>query len=371
MKVDFDKVFRVGIDKLTLHGFDIVQMDDEKIFTSKNKDSSYTKVHIENELFNLFSSIKVFENGEMKSYRNISFNPNKLLFGHNIHNSREKELSAALQKLDEILKAQNIIIDFTNAKITDIEINQNFDIYFADYYEVWLLFFSQFEDSKTTFGIKKSRRLEEKLKVESFYKDQGSYKVRAYDKTQEVNRQLILDRKVSRVEYFFRGTTYSYFMKKVGIDNSLSALINNIGHIDFMFIEFIKKNFLKNVAKYIQEEIRDISEQEYIAFKRSNQLAKATRRTQQRNVYKHLDQYWVFDKYFIIDIVSRLDKKHKGREIKRINKVMKHRDNLKRFNYLVEHFLAPLFPISGDDESLMNSIRPYLNKEFGENNDEK
>lgn len=366
MKIDFEKVFRVGVDKITLHGFEIIQMDENKIFTQKNKDSTYTKVHIDDELFNLFSSIKVFDNGEMRRFQNISFNPNKLLFGHNIHNSREIELKESIKKLDSILRNQNIILDFTNAKITDIEVNQNFDIYFADYYEVWLLFFSQLDDSKTTFGIKKSKKLEDKLKVESFYKDQGSHKVRAYDKTQEVNKPYVFTRKVSRVEFTFRGTTYAYFMKKLGIDNSLEELIKNMQHIDLMFLEFIQKNFFKNVAKFIQNEIKDVSELEYLMFKQKNKLAKATKRKQERNVYKYLDKFWVFDKSFIIEIIARHDKKHKSRETKRINKLLAHRDNLQKFNYLVENFLAPLIPISGDNRNSLNSIQPYLNKEIEE-----
>ena len=362
MKVDFDKVFRVGVDKITLHGFDILQMNEDKIFTQKNKDSVYTKVHIEEELFSLFSSIKVFDTGEMKSFQNISFNPNKLLNGHNIQNSREVELKESINKLELILREQNILIDFSKAKITDIEINKNFDMDFSEYYEVWLLFFSQLEDSKTTFGIRKAKKLEEKLRVESFYKDKGSHKVRAYDKTQEVNNQYLLTRKVGRLEYFFRGSTYAYYMKKLGIDNSLNELIKNINYIDFMFVDFTKKNFLKNVSKFIQSEIKDLSELEYIMFKQRNKLAKATKRKQEYNVYKYLDKFWVFDKAFIIDIIKKHDKKHKSREIKKINKTLSHRENLKKFNFLVENFLSPNFPKSGDTEIIVEMLEGYIDK---------
>lgn len=362
MKVDFDKVFRIGVDKITLHGFEILQMNEDKIFTQKHKDSTYTKVHIEEELFSLFSSIKVFDTGEMKSFQNISFNPNKLLNGHNIQNSREVELRESIKKLKQILEEQNILIDFTKARITDIEINKNFDIDFAEYYEVWLLFFSQLEESKTTFGIRKAKKLEDKLRVESFYKDKGSHKVRAYDKTQEINNSYLLTRKIGRLEYFFRGSTYSYFMKKIGIDNSLEALINNIQHIDFMFVDFTKKNFLKNVAKYIQSEIKDVSELEYLMFKQKNRLAKQTKRKQERNVYKYIDKFWVFDRSFVIDIIKKHDKKHKTREINKINKILSHRDNLKKFNYLVENFLSPLIPIRGDEEIIVEMLGSYIDK---------
>ena len=98
----------------------------------------------------------------------------------------------------------------------------------------------------------------------------------------------------------------------------------------------IKQDFIKKAFTYIEKNIKPILEREYLAFKKSSALARRTGRKTERNVYKYLEQFLIFDYSFLIEIIEKYDSKHKGREINRLkNKYIQH-DNLKKFNHLLE-----------------------------------
>lgn len=355
--MDKEKIFRIGIDRLSLYNFKIKKMCDGLVISSSNEEFKQETTHIKDELFSLDTSVRVFNTGEVREFRSLTFNPNKILTGQNIQNSRVNELQSALIELEEILKTKGIEIDFTEAKINSIEINLNIQAEFKDYWEVFLLFFTQKTNSKTTARNTENTKLSEKLKSESFFYKNSSMKIRIYDKTAEVNDPNILSIPITRVEYMFERQAYSYFLKKLGHDNTLDNLIKNIQLIDYMFFYYIKKDFLKKSVVYINDNIKRVLEVQYLAFKSANKLARETSRKQKRNVYRHLEDYWIFDKKFVVEIVKRHDRKNYHRESLIVKKTLNKHNNLDKFNFLVEHFFTSLISYNEEDTELLESIK--------------
>lgn len=125
-------------------------------------------------------------------------------------------------------------------------------------------------------------------------------------------------------------------VEKFGIDNSLESLIKNNQLLEEIFKYRIKQDFIKKAFAYIEKNIKPILEREYLAFKKSSALARRTGRKTERNVYKYLEQFWIFDYSFLIEIIEKYDSKHKGREINRVKDKYIQHDNLKKFNHLLE-----------------------------------
>lgn len=341
-----DKVFRIGIDKISLYNFEIKKICKGLVVDESNENYTQKTTHVRDEIFSLDSSLRLYENGETKEFNRITFNPNKIITGSNIINSRKEELNLAFESLEEKLGKKGIEIDFKESKIAEIEINLNVNIEFKEYFEVFLLLFTQKKNSKATFNNTNTIKLKEKLKSENFFYVGNSIKIKAYDKTAEIDNKDVLSEPVTRVEYTFDSRSYGYFTKKIGYDNSFFTLLNNIEIIDWIFINYIKKDFIKKSFDFLENRIKKTLESEYIAFKETGKLARLNNKKVPRNVYKYLEEFWIFDYSFVIEIVKKYDKKNKTRETERVKKLLTKHNNLRKFNYIVEIFLSSLISFS-------------------------
>lgn len=360
-----DKVFRIGIDRLSLYNFKIIKMCEGIVINSSNDTFTQESTHIKDELFSLDTSMRMYkDSNEVREFRTLTFNPNKLLTGTNINNSRETELVESLNILEKILKDRGIVIDFTEAKINTIEINLNLKIDFRTFEEVFKLLFTNLKKSKATSRVTENTRLINKLEAESFFYKNNSLKIRVYDKTAEINNLEILSTPVTRVEYAFERATYHRFLKNLGQQNTLEALINNIQLIDFMFITYVKKDFIKKSLNYIQNNIKIELERQYIAFRKSNKMARESGKPIQRNVYRYLETFWIFDYAFVIEIIKAHEKKNAKREIQRVKKILSKHINLRKFNFLVENFLSSQLSFSEEDQKMLERLQEL--KELGD-----
>lgn len=358
------KSLRIGIDRISLYNLDIKKISNAFVSEKMYEGSLIENKTVQDELFTIESTTTLYEDGKMKEFTSLTFNPNKILFKHNIFNSRESELNKALELLIRLLKEKDIVIDFSNAKINHIEINKNLPLNFSQYHEVLLLFFTQLNNSKATFRNTENPSLDKKLISESFFFKNSLRKIRVYDKRREIENSLLLDTDLLRFEYMFTRQNYAYWMKKIKEDNNLNTLLKKFEIIDYIFLKQIEDDFIKKSFNYIENNIKRTLEVQYTAFKRSNKFAKENNRATKRNVYKHLEKYWIFDYAFVIDLIKRCDKKHKGREINRVKKLLSKHKNLYKFNHLVEQFLSPQLPNSGDDKNLIRNNRELIKFEL-------
>lgn len=96
--------------------------------------------NIKRELFSMTYNYTLTETDRRLSktcFNKLTFNPNRILRRNNVENSSIQDLQATLLKLTNLLKKDGIIVDFTNAKIADIELNINIPVNFNEYFEVF------------------------------------------------------------------------------------------------------------------------------------------------------------------------------------------------------------------------------------------
>ena len=333
-----EKIFRIGIDKISLYNFSLKTDKKFKTLTDTKENYVKEKTIISDELFSIISSYTIYQNDnkiEESYYNKLTFNPNKILTGDNICNSTVEDFQAALKKLKEILFSMGIEIDFSQAKIADIEINLNVPVDFENYSQVFMLFFKQLSNAKAISAITQSQRAKYFKIDESFFarlSKKSTFKVYSKD------REKKLATKITRLEYYFEDNSYKYLAEKFGADNTINTLSDNL--IQEIFRYKATKDFIKKSFTYLEEELKPLLEREYLAFKQANKLARISGKKEERNVYKYLEQFWIFDNSFLIELIEKYDAVHKSREINRIITKYNQYDNLKKLNYMLELILT-------------------------------
>ena len=379
MKVDFDKVFRVGVDKITLYGFDVITNEKKKIIEETNKITEVYKNTIKE--MTLTSSFIVNENGSSKQLNEIVFNPNRILFNNNVQNSREDEIEDSLIEIKKIWEEQNVFINFDNAKIKDIEVNKNYPVDYKEYFNVGKLFFLKLNNKK--WSTSEEEDLEENMEKEEGYnyevkrgynksKKKTVFVARLYDKKIEAQKKskLIIEKDVLRIEFYLNVSFMMQSFKSKNLEHTIKNLIKHPDIIDEVFAIQMQNTFLKNIVGILKRR-QQILEREYKYFKIANKLARQTKKTQEYNVYKHLDKYWVFDKYFVVEIIKKHDKAHKGQEIKKIYKHLARWGNIEKLHYLAEDFLSLNFFKLSDKNKNKNDLGILINKALEKKNDSK
>ena len=282
-------------------------------------------VRVKDELFSLDSTVRLYADGRLTEYKSLSFNPNKILYGHNIYNSIPVDIIQAIEKLEKILGHKGIEIDLTNAKIEELEVNFNFNIDFLEYTEVFTaLFIKQRQFKKTSEGSKNTS-------YKDIYKDQTissnlkTSRVQIYDKTKEINNLDILSEKITRLEWWFHSSVYQYYIKKYNLDNKLSTMLEKFEVVEELFLEKTKKELLKKGFKFLNNELKPNLEMQYLRFKKVNRFAKEKGVARFERVSSEL--------------VEKHDKPHFTREKLRILKKYKQHNGIEK----LEHFHSFLF----------------------------
>ena len=327
---------KIGIDKISLYDYEC-SINPKRKDIIERENTIKESASIKNELFTLSHNYTLIETShgiQETCFNKLTFNPNKLLRGNNVKNSSVDELRKAIETLKSILKKEGIAIDFTNAKIADIEINVNLPIDFNEYYEVFLLYAKQYWEKAQ--GMYK---LTDEEKMELFKKDESVFipltkntAFKIYSKDRESN----LFYPLTRIEYSFEVDPYKYQCIKNGITNSLQDLLLSDGFIENIFRDRIKKDFILKMMRYLEKRIKPTLENKYRIFKQNNTLARQTGRKEARDVYRYLEQYWVFDYTFLIELIEKYNSKNKGREIKRVRDKYSKHNNLQKLNYILE-----------------------------------
>lgn len=323
---------RLGIDKITLYGFKVIKMK-EVDFELKIENKKTTHY-----LNDTFFKLTVSENIEDNL---ISFNPNKILFGNNILNSRGKELKEAFDVLKKILDKKQIIIDFEESKIFDIEINFNIREEYSDFYEVNKFLAQRLNKHSETYDNKNFISA-----CETIYSKNTVFKLNIYNKTVQINNKNILDYPLIRYEFLFFKKTYKDFLSKnLNFKNDFNTLLNKTELIDYLFLHYFNKFLIKRSKKRILEIERFITNK-YVNFLNSNKLARETGRKQSRGVYAEIYRELRrnnFEETFCFTILKQLTKEHNtinfSRELKRLKNSFIEDNNDTKFDFLSKFFL--------------------------------
>lgn len=368
--MDWNKVCRIGIDRIVLSQFEAKKLPHFCINSSSIIPEIKENYYEINDLYHL-RLYKSFNKTGVKITNTLSFNPNTILNGNNIANSRKEELEEAINVLyEKIKKDLGVEIDFFNAHIKELEINNNLRISNIDFEKV-------FEHIQDGFCDKYKKQIEEgKYKTQAYTgrnpdkkedtKDNiwfqcGTFRVRIYDKTKKINDSQILKEPLSRFEVALKDAYRSNAIK-YKINNTLGSLIEHIEIIDKIYMFYIEKYFFL-LGIYEIERIKKKSELEYIKYKKFGKDKEVEGVV--RSVYDSIkNTKYIFDYIYIIDLVKKYDSKHKGREIKRVVNTLKEFKNLTKFNYLVDYFFAPQSPKSGENKKIQIEFAKLKTKEL-------
>lgn len=339
--MNLEKSTRIGIDWLSVYNFEIEYSPEVKVVNEFNDDYLTEKLNINETLFSIDSSTRLYEKtNKITEYKCLRFNPNKILYGHNIYNSRSEDLLLAIDELKKILKQNGIKVDLKNALIKEIEINCNFEREFEELKESFELLFIQSPDLKKISNFEGGKSYKKMFVDRTIQGRWQSCSCIAYDKRNEVNQNSslkILENPLSRLEWRINKSTYQYQANKRKYSNSLDNIINDFSVIDEIFKELTFKKMFEPGKKYLESKLKVELERGYIAFKSTSKLSKSKGMKIERNIFKYLEEnYWIFDSFFLEELISKYDKPHKTREIKRIKEKYFHHNNLEKLNYLMK-----------------------------------
>lgn len=330
-----EKIFRIGIDWISIYNFEI-EFDEDKVSKMEQTTEEYyqERIYIEEPIFTIDNSIKFFNDGTTKTYKNLRFNPNKILYGQNVHNSRGEEVLEALELLKKILKERGIEIGFDNASIRDLEININFEMKFENLKETLELLFSETQNLKKIANYNGGSCYKDMFSDKTIQCNWGTYGAIAYCKNSETKDEIGFP--VTRLEWRFKNSIYSYYCKKLELDSSLESFFKNFEIVEKIFRDYTHKKMFEKSFKKIDEELKPNLEKGFIEFKKNNKLGKNLGKKQKRDVFKYLeDKYWIFDSSFLKTLVEEHDKIHKTREFDRIDRKFSHHNNLEKLDYLM------------------------------------
>ena len=336
VNLDTNKIFRIGIDWLTLYNFEIKHNSNSYITERVTEEFYQENFYLDEPSYTLDSTTRLYADGKETNFKNLRLNPNKILNGHNIYNSRVDELNQALLMLAEELRYKGIEIDLSEAKVKDIEINFNMNKSFLELKEALELIFIDTPHLKKMSRHIKHKSYQKMFQDETLFGNYGTSLVTAYDKTEE-SKKLNIDLEITRLEWRFLRKTFYYFAKGNELDNSLNTLLSNFDLIDRIFLHSTKVKLIEKGVKYLEEVLKPNLEKDFISFKKANRLGKELGKKEKRGVYKYLeDECWIFDYSFLIELVDKYDKSHKTREAKTILKKFSKHNNLDKLNYLLD-----------------------------------
>jgi hypothetical protein len=339
MKLDFDKIFRIGIDRIVFSNINFEYPT--AAISIEGEDWIGEKVKITEDTFILEKTSKLKDTGEYSETSYLTINPGRILYGNNVVNARGEELREALKHVLDRLEEQEVSIDISEAVVNEIEININFQVVFEEYVQVLSLLFLNLQNLRKISNHQKTKSYKELFRDSTLDGGWQNHGVRAYDKREELKKygeELEFD--LLRIEWWLLSSSYKYYANKFGRENTLKALLEDDTLIDDIFSELCLKKLFQEGYEYLEKKLIPNLEVEYLKFKKGSKLARETGRKVPRNVYKYLEEKcWVFDYLDLIDLIKKHDKRHSGREIKRIKENYFHLNNKEKLSYLVEKIL--------------------------------
>ena len=370
--MDWNKVCRIGIDRIALTQFEVLKLENFCIFKS-NIIPGLEETYIENnKLFFLKLEKKNTKQGIVIN-NFIAFNPNVVLEGNNVKNSREEELIQAVKIIEEKLEKDFGVKTFLlNSRIQSIELNNNLLIDISELKSILELAQDGYDEKyKEKIKYKKYKKshsfsIRDTEKREGIILDVwmafGTYEITIYGKNYEVDNEEILKEHLTRFEITLEEAYNDNLKNKYCIKNTLKELTENIEVIDKLFIYYLEKYFF-GCCIFEIERIKKDAELEYIKYKKFGKCTETQGVV--RSVYESIKRKnYVFDYAFIIDLVKKYDSKHKGREIKRVINTLQGYKNLRKINYLVEYFFAPQSPNCGENKKIQIELTKLKAKEL-------
>lgn len=358
MKVDLNRLGKIGIDRIVIYNFKVLNFNElEKEITNKKNEYS-EKIEIKDKKYRMVFIKTTASTGTKNNFTFLQFNPNKIKDGHNIYNSTIEEMENILNDIVEDLKKRGVMIDLTGAKIKEIELNKTINTNFEDLNEI-ILFIARSNYKRAILFERHttSDKFSEMEKVSCLYinnttKSENVGKtIKIYDKTFELlsNQKINISEKLTRIEILLGREYLSYIMEKEGLTNDLKDFLNYKKIEDTFYKslsnELIKKTF--NLLNKIKKELN----YHFLNFRRNENVKRKEREKrkkegksipeylkEERGVFEYLaEKFYIFDSSFLFEIVEKnISSKHKGKFEKQIIKKYNHINNKQKYEELIE-----------------------------------
>ncbi|MDY2980181.1 MAG: phage/plasmid replication protein [Fusobacterium sp.] len=371
MLVDTTKLEKVGIDRIVLNNFQILnfdELDKETKYTANNEIVEKIE-YIEYGIFSLsYTKNSKGETGETYHFSSLELNPSKLKNGHNIYNANLTELRESLEIVLKKLESVGIKLDITEAKIKEVEIDMTLVIDFEELQEVILLIgranykkalvISSFRNEDIPQKLKRDRTLYLNSKVPDVKKGNTGKIIKFYDKTFElyIRQGIKIDKELMRIEVLFGQDYFRNIMERIGLDNSLKTfLMNNV--LEDIFIKSLTNELLIKPKKYI-EKIKKKLNYDFNNFRRNENVKREYRKRyieqgkeipeaykEERGVFKYLkNNSWIFDFSFLLEVVNKnIISRHRQNFEKQILKNYTNITNLSIYNFLIKKVFGEFF----------------------------
>ncbi|MGL4866532.1 MAG: hypothetical protein ACRC3I_03800 [Cetobacterium sp.] len=368
MIIDRSKLYKIGIDRVVINNFKILNFDklDKKHINSKSE--LIERFEEKNDFAILNYSVAINEIGELYTTASLDINPNKIRDNHNVYNSNVFEFHSELNKVVKLFKENGIELDLSEARIKQIEINITFLKKYENLKEVLLLIGRANPDkaigiySFTTSDIPREIVKDRTLYIngskgdiaKTFEKDILRKKIILYDKTFEVLTKTGVELKdeLFRAELHLGRDYYREQISNYGLTNSIFDLKDEI--LKDIFIKSLEKELKVEPLKYL-EVIKKKLKLKFLNFKRNENVKKQERiklkslgkeipelYRETRGVFEYLDkEAWIFDYSFLQELVlEKIDSKSRQKYLKQIENKYLDKNNKEVY----EELLKTVFP---------------------------
>ena len=365
--LDKTRLNKIGIDRVVLNNFSILNFKSLEKKEIVNKFEYTESFEFKDTYFSLRYSNSLKSNGEIYNISHLEFNPTRFFYEHNIYNADISEFKNALENIFKKLLENGIEIDFSEAKIKEIEINITFVQDFEELTEVLMLIgranyqralgIYSFFDEDIPAKIKKDRSLYINTKIQDFKNNSGKV-IKFYDKTFEIfiNHNMRIDEKLTRLEVLFGRDYYRNICEKNKLSNSLKDFLSN-DFLEKFFIDSIEKEVFEKPTKYLTEIKKNLT-YNFSNFKRNEKFKRLERERlkkmgkeipeafrEERGVFEYLkNNSWIFDYNFLLEIVQeQIESKNRKITEKQILKKYSDLENKKLYEKLLKKIFGEFF----------------------------
>lgn len=327
--VEKNKLDKIGVDRISINNFKILnfdELDNKEIINKLGR--IIEKFEISDDFFTLRYSTTSNTDNEIFINSVLTFNAAKYIYGHNVYNSTLKDLKISIMKIIEKLKELGVQVDFSEARIKELEINITFEQSFKEFSEVMTFIgranykksvaISSFLKTDTFSEITKNRSLYINSKTPILKKENLGKIIKFYDKTfdMKINQNMELDKSLTRLEVLLGREYYKKTLEKNGYDNKLTTLLTN-DFLEKIFTDSIEKEIVIKPRQYLDELKKSLAD-DFNNFRRNEQVKRKERERyklqgkeipelyrEERGVFKYLEKSsWIFDYSLLLEIVN-------------------------------------------------------------------
>ncbi|MGL5901950.1 MAG: hypothetical protein ACRCZO_04630 [Cetobacterium sp.] len=341
-------MFQIGVDHLVVKNIKIEYPEHLKKLTLTEDGGLQEGITERGEGFTIYSFTKLTKNNDLiPSVNTLVFNPNKILDGNNLKNSRAGRIYDALVNVKSKLETKSIKLDYDDCVVDAVEVNVNIHMKFELLKKVLDLMFYVLSKgkSKCTYGDDESYILRDRRAIESFWFRKNENIFRAYNKSLELleKEKLDIGMDITRIEDKQSPYNFKKIFKDKNFNTDLMTVLNNFELIEEDF-KLRWTQVLRDSFKYLEVNHAKDIEIEYRRFKDAQKLARERKRVDpsiklQCGVYKYLyDNFSIFDKKYIFDAIDSYHFNNFSREKSSAEKYFKDEKGLELIEFLADFF---------------------------------